>query len=124
MSISDLTVTYNLWHVMTIELWVILVVLIASLFLIINYFFAVNAPYQSKISPFECGFSSYSQTREPFHLHFLVLAILFLIFDLEIALVYPMAASESYKAYFGLIYFLLVITVGFIYEVNQNALKL
>lgn len=105
----------------------ILAPILASLFLLANYFLSVNKPDNLKISPFECGFSSFSQTRNPFHIHFFLIGILFLVFDIEIALIYPYLVSsynnESYGL-IGVILFLAILTIGFIFEIGRNALKL
>ena len=80
-----------------------------------------------KMSPFECGFSSFTQTRSPFHIHFFLVGLLFLVFDIEIALVYPYIVSFYYLKSYGLIViiiFILLLTVGFIYEIGRKALLL
>ena len=100
---------------------------VASLLLILNYLLAVHKPDTLKISPFECGFSSFSQTRNPFHIHFFLIGILFLVFDIEIALIYPYVVSSYNNGSYGLIgiiVFLAILTVGFIFEIGRNALKL
>jgi NADH:ubiquinone oxidoreductase subunit 3 (subunit A) len=100
---------------------------IASLLLILNYFLSVHKPDSLKLSPFECGFSSFSQTRNPFHIHFFLIGILFLVFDIEIALIYPYVVSAYNNGSYGLIgiiIFLIILTIGFVFEIGRNALKL
>lgn len=105
----------------------IIVPIIAALFLILNYFLSIHKPDALKISPFECGFSSFSQTRNPFHIHFFLIGILFLVFDIEIALIYPYVVSSYHNGSYGLItiiLFLAILTIGFAFEIGKNALKL
>ena len=105
----------------------ILIPIIAFVLLFLNYLLSIYNPDIAKASPFECGFSSFSQTRNPFHLHFFLVALLFLVFDLEIALLYPYLTSsyqnQSYGFWFILL-FLAILTIGFAYEIGKNALKL
>jgi NADH:ubiquinone oxidoreductase subunit 3 (subunit A) len=105
----------------------IIVPIVAVALLTLNYFLAIHKPDALKISPFECGFSSFSQTRNPFHIHFFLIGILFLVFDIEIALIYPYVVSAYNNSSYGLIaiiIFLAVLTVGFVFEIGRNALKL
>jgi NADH-ubiquinone oxidoreductase chain 3 len=110
-----------------IQLLFIIAPLVAGLLLFLNYLLSLSKPSVAKISPFECGFSSFSQTRSPFHIHFFLVALLFLIFDLEIALLYPYLTSSLQNQGYGLIFiflFLVILSIGFIYEIGKNALKL
>lgn len=106
----------------------IVVPLIAGLLLAINILFAVHKPDSEKISPFECGFTGFTgQTRSPFSISFYLVGLLFLIFDLEIALLYPYIVSSLNNSSYGLfrvIIFLLILTVGFVYEFSKGALKI
>lgn len=101
---------------------------ILSLILLgINILFATYNPDAEKTSPFECGFTSFSQTRSPFHVSFYLIGILFLIFDLEVALLYPYAISAYNNHIYGLwivIIFILLLTLGFVYEFGKGALKI
>lgn len=83
--------------------------------------------YQEKESAFECGFHSFLQSRSPFNVTFFVYGILYLIFDLEIILLYPYAVSMYENDIYGLIVviiFTCIISIGFIYEIGKNALKI
>jgi NADH-ubiquinone oxidoreductase chain 3 len=75
--------------------------ILAGVLLLLNYLLSVHKPDIAKTSPFECGFSSFNQTRNPFHLHFFLVALLFLIFDLEIALIYPYLSTTLYNQSYG-----------------------
>jgi NADH-ubiquinone oxidoreductase chain 3 len=95
--------------------------------LLINLIFSHNS-YQEKDSAFECGFHSFSyQNRIQFSISFFIFALLFLIFDLEILLVYPYVVSAYFNELYGLIImliFFLILTLGFVFELGKNALKI
>lgn len=75
---------------------------IVALLLALNVLFAAHRPDAEKVSAYECGFSPLSaQTRNPFSISYYLVAILFLIFDLEIALVYPVAVSLNAVSSYG-----------------------
>lgn len=105
----------------------IFVCIIAILFLAINFILAPRNPYYEKISAFECGFHSFLQTRLPFNISFFIYAIVFLLFDLEILLIYPFSVSAYNIEIYGLIVmliFTIAITIGFIFELGKGALKI
>ncbi len=80
-----------------------------------------------KASPYECGFDPLKSARVPFSFRFFLVAILFLLFDLEILLVYPYVVSAYTNGIYGLIMmlvFFLVLTLGFVFELGKNALKI
>ncbi len=83
-------------------------------------------PSSEKLSPYECGFEAFEDTRMQFDVRFYLVAILFIIFDLEIAFLFPWAVVLDQIGLFGLAamtLFLLVLTVGFIYEWMKGALE-
>src|SRR5271163_169577 len=102
--------------------------LLAFLLLVINLLFAPHNPYQEKDSAFECGFHSFlGQNRTQFSISFFIFALLFLLFDLEILLVYPYVVSSYNNGIYGLtlmLIFFLVLTLGFAFELGKNALKI
>jgi NADH-ubiquinone oxidoreductase chain 3 len=106
----------------------ILIPIIAILFLVINLLFAPHNPYQEKDSAFECGFHSFlGQNRTQFSISFFIFALLFLLFDLEILLVYPYVVSAYTNGIYGLVImliFFLALTLGFTFELGKNALKI
>ena len=82
-------------------------------------------PYPEKVSPYECGFEPFDDARRRFDVRFYLVAILFIIFDLEVAFLFPWAVSLSDIGLFGflsMLGFLGVLTVGFIYEWRKGAL--
>jgi len=101
---------------------------LALIFLAINYIFAPHNPYEEKNSPFECGFHSFLwQNRTQFSISFFIFALLFLLFDLEILLVYPYGVSAYSNGIYGLIImliFFLALTLGFVFELGKKALSI
>lgn len=89
---------------------------------------SLHNPYPEKDSPFECGFHSYlGQNRTQFSISYYTHALLFLLFDLEILLVYPLAVSGYTNDGYGLVImliFFVVLSLGFVYELGKNALKI
>lgn len=99
---------------------------LTGILLMLNVLLAVHKPDTEKVTPYECGFSPvYGQTRAPFSIQYYLVGILFLIFDLEILLFYPLAVTlyhvSSYGFAVGVIFFT-VLTVGFVYEFGKGAL--
>ncbi|MEM7489431.1 MAG: NADH-quinone oxidoreductase subunit A [Pseudomonadota bacterium] len=86
---------------------------------------AVRAPDPEKVSAYECGFNAFDDARMKFDVRFYLVAILFIIFDLEIAFLFPWAVSFaglSDAAFWSMMAFLAVLTVGFAYEWKKGAL--
>lgn len=84
-----------------------------------------SRPDPEKLSAYECGFEPFSDARIKFDVRFYLVAILFIIFDLEVAFLFPWAVSLSSQGFYGfnsMIIFLGVLTVGFIYEWKKGAL--
>ena len=106
----------------------LIVPLIAILFLALNLFFATFRPDESKVSAYECGFAIiHGQTRTTFQIHFYVVAMLFLIFDLELILLFPIATTLLQVSTFGFsvsFIFFLVLTIGFVLEIGSGAIAL
>src|SRR5271167_3135866 len=102
--------------------------LLAIILLAVNLIFAPHNPYQEKDSAFECGFHSFlGQNRTQFSISFFIFALLFLLFDLEILLIYPYVVSSYSNGVYGLVLmlvFFLVLTLGFAFELGKNALKI
>ena len=87
---------------------------------------AVRNPDPEKVSAYECGFNAFDDARMKFDVRFYLVAILFIIFDLEVAFLFPWAVSFqnlSDVAFWGMMLFLGVLTVGFAYEWKKGALE-
>jgi NADH-quinone oxidoreductase subunit A len=86
---------------------------------------ARQKPYPEKLSAYECGFEPFEDARRRFDVRFYLVSILFIIFDLEVAFLFPWAVSLSDIGVFGflsMLGFLGVLTVGFVYEWSKGAL--
>ena len=108
--------------------FLVFIPLLAVILLLVNLIFASHNPYKEKNSAFECGFHSFlGQNRTQFSISFFIFALLFLLFDLEILLVYPYIVSAYINDIYGLVVtliFFLVLTLGFAFELGKNALKI
>ena len=94
-------------------------------FIALNYLFSPKNPDAEKLSAYECGFEPFSDSRMEFDVRFYLVAILFIIFDLEIAFLFPWAISLGNigaLGFWSMMIFLFVLTVGFIYEWKKGAL--
>ena len=95
-------------------------------FIVLNFLFSPKKPDPEKLSAYECGFEAFDDARGRFDVRFYLVAILFIIFDLEVAFLFPWAISLGKIGIFGfwsMMFFLLVLTVGFIYEWKKGALE-
>ena len=94
-------------------------------FIVLNFLFSPKNPDPEKLSAYECGFEAFSDSRMEFDVRFYLVAILFIIFDLEIAFLFPWAISLGNLGplgFWSMMFFLFVLTVGFIYELKKGAL--
>ena len=94
-------------------------------FIILNFLFSPKNPYPAKLSAYECGFEAFGDSRMEFDVRFYLVAILFIIFDLEIAFLFPWAISLGNIGILGfssMMIFLFILTIGFIYEWKKGAL--
>ena len=105
-----------------------LIPLLAFILLVINLILAPHNPYLEKLGSFECGFHSFlGQNRTQFSISFFIFGLLFLLFDLEILLIYPYAVTGYTNDIYGLVImvlFFLLLTLGFSFEIGKNALKI
>lgn len=109
---------------MNINYYIILLVLIFSLVLSViiclaSYLLSQKNPDKEKVSSYECGFDPFHSPGEPFSIRFFLVAILFLVFDLEISYLFPWSCSSniiSLEGHFIVILFLIILIIGLIYE--------
>jgi len=107
---------------------IIVVPFLAVVLLALNLLLAPKNAYEAKASAYECGFLAIEgQTRATFQIHFYIVAMLFLVFDLEILLLFPLAVTlyqvSTYGFIIGLIFFF-VLTIGFVLEIGSGAISL
>ena len=99
---------------------------IAAAALVASYILASQRPDTEKLSAYECGFEAFEDARDKFDVRFYLVAILFIIFDLEVAFLFPWAVSLGKIGAFGfwsMMIFLGVLTIGFIYEWRKGGLE-
>jgi NADH-quinone oxidoreductase subunit A len=99
---------------------------LAAVMVLASLLVARQKPDTEKLSPYECGFAAFEDTRGRFDVRFYLVAILFIIFDLEVAFLFPWAVSLGNVGIFGfwsMMFFLGILTVGFIYEWKKGALE-
>ena len=94
-------------------------------FIVLNFILSPSNPDPEKLSAYECGFEAFSDSRMEFDVRFYLVAILFIIFDLEIAFLFPWAislGSIGSLGFWSMMMFLFILTIGFIYEWKIGAL--
>ncbi len=99
---------------------------LAVVIVVASYIVARQRPDSEKVSAYECGFEAFDDARSKFDVRFYLVAILFIIFDLEVAFLFPWAVSLGEIGVFGfwsMVIFLGILTVGFIYEWKKGALE-
>ena len=100
--------------------------LVGILFMVAAFLMAPSNPDSEKLSAYECGFNAFDDARMKFDVRFYLVAILFIIFDLEVAFLFPWAVAFKEVGVFGfwsMMIFLGVLTIGFIYEWKKGALE-
>ena len=113
-----------------ILIFVGLAIVLAMVMGLLPFIAAKSNPDTEKLSTYECGFEPFSDSRKQFDVRFYLVAILFIIFDLEVAFLFPWAVSLAHMphaaqafAFWSMMSFLGVLTVGFIYEWKKGALE-
>jgi NADH-ubiquinone oxidoreductase chain 3 len=105
----------------------IFVPILSFILLALNILLAPHSPSEQKISAYECGYETIAgQTRSTFNIQFYVVAILFLVFDLEILLIFPLAATLYQVSLYGFtiaLIFFIILTIGFVLEIGTGAIS-
>ncbi len=118
---------YNfLTDYLSIIIFLFIALLISIGFILINFISSPSNPDPEKLSAYECGFDAFDDSRMEFDVRFYLVAILFIIFDLEIAFLFPWAITLGEIGVFGfwsMMIFLAILTIGFIYEWKKGALE-
>lgn len=101
-------------------------IVIGAALLVAPFLIAYRQPDPEKLSAYECGFNAFDDARMKFDIRFYLVSILFIIFDLEVAFLFPWAVSFGDIGWFGflsMMVFLGILTIGFIYEWKKGALE-
>jgi NADH-quinone oxidoreductase subunit A len=110
----------------SVLLFVIIATGIAIAMVVLPFVISPKNPDKEKLSPYECGFEPTGDARSKFDIRFYLVGILFVIFDLEIAFLFPWALTLGkigFLGYLSMMIFLFVLTIGFIYEWKKGALN-
>ena len=110
---------------LTIVIFLVIALVLSLGFIVLNFAFSPKNPDPEKLSSYECGFEPFNDSRMEFDIRFYLVAILFIIFDLEIAFLFPWAITLGNIGYFGffsMMLFLFILTIGFVYEWKKGAL--
>ena len=111
---------------LSIIIFLFIALFLSTGFILINFLASPSNPDAEKLSAYECGFEAFGDSRMEFDVRFYLVAILFIIFDLEIAYLFPWAISLGEIGVFGfwsMMIFLAILTIGFIYEWKKGALE-
>ena len=110
----------------SIVLFLLIALVLSCGFILLNFMLSPSRPDPEKLSPYECGFEPFNDSRMEFDVRFYLVAILFIIFDLEIAFLFPWAislGSLGALGFWSMMVFLAILTIGFIYEWKKGALE-
>ena len=109
-----------------VAIFIVVAALLGGALLVSPFLVAYKSPDPDKLSAYECGFNAFDDARMKFDVRFYLVAILFIIFDLEVAFLFPWAITLGDLGGFGfwsMMVFLAVLTVGFVYEWRKGALE-
>jgi NADH-quinone oxidoreductase subunit A len=109
-----------------LSLFTIIALCLSSLLLGLTYILAKQQLDTEKMSSYECGFEPFTQARSPFNIRFYLVSILFVIFDIEVIFLFPWAVSlelTSFNGFWVAFIFIMILTVGFVYEFKKKALE-
>ena len=109
-----------------ILLFILFGLLVGAVMLTLGTLISPNRPDPEKLSPYECGFEAFEDARMKFDVRYYLVAILFILFDLEIAFLFPWAVvlpDIGVAGFWAMMVFLLVLIVGFVYEWKKGALE-
>jgi NADH-quinone oxidoreductase subunit A len=109
-----------------VVIFLVIAAVLSVLFIVLSTLFAPKKPDAEKLSAYECGFNAFDDARMKFDVRFYLVSILFIIFDLEVAFLFPwvfQVAAGNVVAFWSMMAFLGVLTVGFVYEWRRGALE-
>lgn len=109
-----------------VVIFLAIAIVLSCLFLVASALLAPRKPDPEKLSAYECGFNAFDDARMKFDVRFYLVSILFIIFDLEVAFLFPwifQVSAGNIEAFWSMMAFLGVLTVGFVYEWRRGALE-
>ena len=123
---GELQLDIFLGEYLPIAVFFAVAIVLSAAFVLSAFVFGNQRPDDEKMAAYECGFDAFDDSRRQFDVRFYLVAILFIIFDLEVAFLFPWAVALGGIGLFGfwsMMLFLAVLTVGFIYEWKKGALE-
>lgn len=117
---------YNVTDYTAILIYIFFSIILSIIILLLSYLVTNQSSDNEKVSAYECGFSPFDDARNKFDVKFYLVAILFVIFDLEVSFLFPWVATLGQINLFGywsMFWFLIILTVGFVYEWKKGALE-
>ncbi len=126
--LNERTITMNavLAEYLPIFIFLGIAVALTMMMIMASYMVAPQRPDSEKVSAYECGFEAFDDARSKFDVRFYLVAILFIVFDLEVAFLFPWAITLGETGLFGfwsMVLFLAILTIGFVYEWKKGALE-
>lgn len=116
---------YNINNYFILIFFILIALALGLILFILSFFLGSRKPDKEKISAYECGFSPFEDARQKFDVRFYLVAILFIVFDLEVTFLFPWSItlnSTGFFGYFSMFIFLVILIIGFIYEWVNGAL--
>lgn len=101
-------------------------ILLAIVLVLLSYFISVKKEDPEKLSPYECGFDPFDDARNNFDIRFYLVAILFIVFDIEVTFLFPWTLTVHSLPFIGIVSmfsFLIILTIGFVYEWRKGGLE-
>ena len=121
-----ISVETYLFEYLSIVTFMAIALILSLAFAVSGFLVGSQNPDDEKLTAYECGFDAFDNSRKPFDVRFYLVAILFIIFDLEIAFLFPWAISLSsigLLGFWSMMFFLIILTIGFVYEWKKGALE-
>ncbi|MGQ0657833.1 MAG: NADH-quinone oxidoreductase subunit A [Chromatiales bacterium] len=105
--------------------FIVVGILVGTVAIAIGFLLGRREPYDEKLAPYECGFEAFEDARMKFDVRYYLVAILFIVFDLEIAFLFPWAVALreiGFAGFIAMMVFLAILVIGFVYEWKKGAL--
>lgn len=118
--------TLYLSHYTSLLVYFLISCVLSIVFFVLSYIVAIQNGGTEKLSAYECGFDPFDDARSTFDVRFYLVAILFIIFDLEVVFLFPWCVAISglpLFAFWSMFVFLFILTIGFVYEWKKGALE-
>ena len=118
---------YNIvsFNYLILLICILISIILGLIIFLLSYLIANQNPDSEKISAYECGFEPFEDARNKFDVRFYIVGILFIIFDVEVVYLFPWSVSLysiGFSGYWYMILFLIILSLGFLYEISKKAL--